>query len=89
MIVARSPLPEAAKPTLVTESGVESYQISPAPVLFILRGSEVSFSFEMESDLSHMLKAVRVAGRGSSCVKIRHDHPLNGLLANDDSGLIG
>ena len=30
----------------------------------------------------------QVAGRGSSCNKVRPDHPLNGLLANDDSGLI-
>ena len=29
----------------------------------------------------------QVAGRGSSCNKVRPDHPLNGLLANDDSGL--
>ena len=30
----------------------------------------------------------KVATRGSSYDKIRPDHPLNGLLANDDSGLI-
>ena len=29
-----------------------------------------------------------MAGRGSSCDKVGHDHPLNGLLANDNSGLI-
>ena len=39
--------------------GVESvYKISPAPVFLVQRGSEVSFFFETESDLSHMLKAV-------------------------------
>ena len=27
-----------------------------------------------------------MAGRGSSCIKVRPDHPLNGLLANDYSG---
>ena len=31
----------------------------------------------------------QVAGRGPSSNKVRPDHPLTGLLANDDSDLIG
>ena len=30
----------------------------------------------------------QVAGGGLSCNKVRSGHHLNGLLANDDSGLI-
>ena len=29
-----------------------------------------------------------MAGRGSSCDKVRPDHPVNGLLVNDGRGLI-
>ena len=86
MIVDSNPTPEAAKPTLVTESVNSVCNTGPASVLFIHRGPKVSFFFETESHLSLMLKAV--AGRGSSCNKVRPDHPLNELLTNDDSGLI-
>ena len=59
MIVDSNPTPEAAKPTLVTESGVNSVcNLAPRRYFFIHRGSEVPFFSETESHFSHMLKAM-------------------------------
>ena len=60
MIVDKSPTPEAAKPT---ESAVSPiYDVSPAPVFLVQRGSEVSFFIETGFDFGYMLKMVIVSG---------------------------
>ena len=80
MIADRSPTPEAAEPTLVSESAVSipSATLAPRRYIFIHRGSEAPFLFEMEShhiaEGGEFLRS-QVAGRVSSCNKVRPDHP--------------
>ena len=95
MIVDRSPTPVAAKPTLVTEIAVSIPSAKLAPrryFLYIEALTSRSFFRDGISPQPHAEGGEyfrsQVAGRGSSCNKVRPDHPLNGLLANDDSGLI-
>ena len=88
MIVDSSQTPVAAKPTLVTESAVSSPSTKLAPRRYFLHREALTRSFSRHAEGGEFLRS-QVAGRVSSCNKVRHDHPLNGLLANNDSGLIG
>ena len=94
MIVDSNPTPEAAKPTLVTVSAVSipSARLAPRRYFLYIEALKSRFFRDGISPQPHAeggesLRS-QVAGRGSSCNKVRPDHPLNGLLANDDSGLI-
>ena len=94
MIVDSNTTPEAAKPTLVTESAVSIRSATLAPRLYFLCIEVLKFhsfrdgiSPQPHAEGGEFLRS-QVTGRGSSCNKVRPDHPLIGLLANDDSGLI-
>ena len=90
MIVDSSQLPVAAKPTLVIESAVSSSSTKLVPRRYFLfrQGSEDGIFSQPHAEGGEFLR-FQVAGRGSSGDKVRHDHPLNGLLADDDICLIG
>ena len=74
--------------------GVKSvYDVSPAPVFLVQRGSEVSFFFETRFDIGYMLKTVIVSGLKWRVEAIRAtlspaNRCLNDLLTNNDRGLI-
>ena len=92
MIVDSNPTPEAAKPTLVTDSAVSSPSAKLGPRRYFLNSEALksrSFSRRIlpqpHAEGGEFLRPQRrVEGHHA----IRSD-PLNGLLANDDSGLIG
>ena len=79
---------------LVTESALSIPSATLAPrryTLYIEALKSRSFSRQnltsAHAEGGDFLRS-QVTGRGSSCDKIRPDHPLNGLLVNDGRGLI-
>ena len=79
MIVDRSPTPEAAKPTLVTESAVSIPSTTLAPRRYFLYIEALKFrsfrdgiSLQPHAEGGEFLRS-QAAGRGPSCNKARPD----------------